>query len=389
MGQVVVAACGRFHLFDQARELYKRNLLKSLITDYPPWYPDRYGVPPEKVKSFLLNGIIKYGLASSFIPSELTKLSSKFVHDAFSKRLARNIPAGTKILIGLSSFTLDALIVCRDCGIRSIIDHGSLHQQVERDILLEAGRRWGLKKFGELPPNWIIEKQAQEYEEADNILVLSKAAFNSMESMGIPTSKLKINPCGVNTSHFTPGVKSDRVFRVLQVAAISLRKGTLDLLEAFKLARMPNSELCFVGSHSHEIGLNDIIGSYRFLNPKFCNPVPQQKLLSHYQNSSVFVLASLADGFGMVVPQAMACGLPVIVTNNVGAADLVNDGVNGFVVPAGRPDVISDRLRLLNQSPDLLASMGLAASKTILDGYSWSHYGERLSKHLTSLGYRG
>jgi glycosyltransferase involved in cell wall biosynthesis len=114
----------------------------------------------------------------------------------------------------------------------------------------------------------------------------------------------------------------------------------------------------------------------------FHPPVSQAKLRDFYNQCSVFVLASVADGFGMVVAQAMACGLPVIVTENVGAKDLIVDGVNGFIVPIGAPEIIAERLRQLQEDPDLRVRMGLAAKMTVESGYTWTDYGNRLASFL-------
>ncbi|MDE0821943.1 MAG: glycosyltransferase, partial [Opitutales bacterium] len=84
-----------------------------------------------------------------------------------------------------------------------------------------------------------------------------------------------------------------------------------------------------------------------------------------YAKSSVLVHPSLADGFGYVVQEAMACGLPVIVTDATGAADLVTDGRNGFVVPAGDAQSIADRLAHLIQCPSLLPTLGRCALDTV------------------------
>ena len=76
--------------------------------------------------------------------------------------------------------------------------------------------------------------------------------------------------------------------------------------------------------------------------------MPQEELAALYNTASVFVLPSLQDGFGMVVYEAAACGLPVIVTENVGAA--IRDGQDGFVVPIRdpeRPSLLLTEFRLL------------------------------------------
>jgi len=80
-----------------------------------------------------------------------------------------------------------------------------------------------------------------------------------------------------------------------------------------------------------------------------------------YSKSSVVVHPSLSEGFGYVVAEALASGVPVIVTRNTGAADLVVDGMNGYVVAPRDAEAIRDRLAHLAAHPALLRSMGQAA----------------------------
>ena len=89
--------------------------------------------------------------------------------------------------------------------------------------------------------------------------------------------------------------------------------------------------------------------------------------------ADVLVLPSFSEGFGLVVTEALACGLPVIVTPNVGASDLVSDGSEGFVVPVCSSEAIADRLQTLHRDRDLLAQMSenaqAAAAKRPWDVY--------------------
>jgi glycosyltransferase involved in cell wall biosynthesis len=380
--QVVTAACGRFHMFDQARELAAHGLLHTLFTDYPKSHPVRFGVPAERIETFLANGVVKQAMMRMPLANRLLPLTMRAIHAAFSKRMAARLPHDAKFFIGLSSFSLEALQLCRERGIPCAVDHGSLHQQTERSLVLEDARRWNVRPPMDLSPQWLIEKQQAEYDAANHIMVLSRAAERSMTEQGVPAGKLFCNPCGVDLGTFYPGSKSDDTFRVLQVGGISLRKGVLDLLEAFKLASLPNAELCFVGGGRFTSGLQGALERYQTLNVRFHEPVPQAHLRQAYQRSSVFVLASVADGFGMVVPQAMACGLPVIVTENVGASDLVEDGVNGFVVPIRSPGLIAQRLQQLHDDPDLARRMGQAAVRSVSAGFTWKDYGQRLADLL-------
>lgn len=380
--RVVTAACGRFHMFDQARELAAQGLLHTLFTDYPRSHPGRFGVPTDRVASFLANGLVKQGLMRLPLAHRLLPLMLPSIHSAFSRRMARRLPRDAGFFIGLSSFCLEALRVCRERGILCAVDHGSLHQRTERALVLEEARRWGVAAPADLSPQWLIDMQAAEFEVADHVFVLSRAAQRSMVEQGVPADKLVRNPCGVSLDTFFPGDKQDATFRVIQVGALSIRKGVGDLLEAFQRARLPQAELCFVGGGRAASGLDGVFERYRGLNVRLYEPVPQVQLRQHYLRCSVFVLASVADGFGMVVAQAMACGLPVIVTENVGASDLVEDGVNGFVVPIRSPELIAQRLQQLHDDPALVRRMGQAAALSVSAGYTWRDYGQRLTNFL-------
>ena len=81
----------------------------------------------------------------------------------------------------------------------------------------------------------------------------------------------------------------------------------------------------------------------------------------------------------------MACGLPVIVTENVGAADIVGDGVNGFVIPIRDVEALKERLLCLYEDAERRQHMGQAASDTVARGYTWDDYGDRLSRNLMEL----
>jgi glycosyltransferase involved in cell wall biosynthesis len=84
-----------------------------------------------------------------------------------------------------------------------------------------------------------------------------------------------------------------------------------------------------------------------------------------YGGMSVLVHPSLADGYAYVVAEAMACGVPVIVTSNTGASDLVVDGENGFIVAPGDAAAITDRLQLLARDRERVRRMGTAARAAV------------------------
>jgi glycosyltransferase involved in cell wall biosynthesis len=289
------------------------------------------------------------------------------------------------VFIGLSSFCLQAVERAKSRGILTVVDHGSLHQRIERRLLEEEGRLHGLPVGTELAPEWLIEKENREFDMADRIMVLSQAAKHSFVEQGVAVEKIFVNPCGVELSRFSPPEQAeDGVFRVIYCGNLSLRKGVHYLLQAFSESRLSNAELWLIGS-APESSFSRLIAKYRSDKVRFLGTFSQNELRQIYAKGSVFVLPSLADGFGMVVPQAMACGLPVIVTENVGAADIVTDGVEGYVVPNRHVAALKDKMRFLYENPAARERMSVAAVAKAGRHLSWDAYGDRLVSWLHGL----
>jgi glycosyltransferase involved in cell wall biosynthesis len=99
-----------------------------------------------------------------------------------------------------------------------------------------------------------------------------------------------------------------------------------------------------------------------------------------YRDAHVLVLPSIQDGYGLVVPQAMACGLPCIVSANTGTADLVRHGVDGFVVPIRSSDSILAHLEELYEDRARRAELGRNARTRVESGHGWSDYGRRAAE---------
>lgn len=384
--KVTTSCSGRFHIFDQARELDRYGVLHRLINDYPKWVTRRWGIPDDKTVSLLTNGLLGRlaRVTSRCLSARQQSILVRRHHDWFSRRIARHLPPDSDIFIGLSSFCLEALRHARREGMMAIVDHGSLHMKTERRLLIEECERWGFPLAQELPPDWLVDKEDSEFREADDIFVLSQAAKRSIVENGVQGEKIFINPCGVDLSIFHKGEKRDRVFRVIQCGGIHPRKGVHYLVRAFTELKLPNSELWFVGGGIEHSVLRPFIERYRADNIRFLGAVPQVELPEIYGQGSIFVLASLADGFGMVVPQAMACGLPVIVTENVGAADIVQDGRTGYVVPIRDVESLKQKLLLLYEDQSWLECMGEMAHAQAHECLGWDAYGKRQVDYLRS-----
>ena len=181
---------------------------------------------------------------------------------------------------------------------------------------------------------------------------------------------------GVETIETAPNAVDARVFeraavdRSARATCTFLYAGRLDpekgldvLLEAF---RESPGELVLVGSGSDESRLRGLAGD----RVRFEPPRDRDGLLELYAAADVFVLPSRSEPWGMVLNEAAAAGLPLVATDESGAAhDLVEEGANGFRVPAGDVEALRDRLRQLAGDPELRARAG-ARSRELAARYT-------------------
>jgi glycosyltransferase involved in cell wall biosynthesis len=150
-------------------------------------------------------------------------------------------------------------------------------------------------------------------------------------------------------SEATRNSQPDRV-RMLYCGQLIARKGVIPLMEAFsKVAReIPNLELTLVGEGELKADLQRSLGDDIRDRIDFAGFHPVKELPAFFAAADIFVLPSLHDGWGVVVNQALAAGLPIIVSDAVGAAaDLVTGGWNGEVASAGNVAVLEQAFHKL------------------------------------------
>src|SRR5258708_18414052 len=159
--RVVTSCFGPFHIFDQAAQLHRYGRLHRLITGAPFALARKWGIPSAKVESLLANFAMGYAhhRIAGALSAKLNSRLRKFADNAFSIRLAKHIPEGTDVFIGLSSFCYEAILEGKRHGIRAIVDHGSLHEAAERTILLNESEKFGFGLSGNSAQGWLIEKE--------------------------------------------------------------------------------------------------------------------------------------------------------------------------------------------------------------------------------------
>ncbi len=372
--KLTISVGGRFHAFYLTQQLLKRGYLEKLITSYPKFEVVKYDIPRDKIESILIKEILQRGWSK--LPSFVKNLyNPQYLINAIFDRLASRKVTKSDIFVGWASKSLYSLRRARELGAIIVVEHGSAHIEYQAAILEEEYKKFGLKAETAHPKT--IEKVLKEFKEADYISIPSLFVKRTFLEKGIPESKLIHVPYGVDLSSFKQIPKKDNVFRVVFAGGMTLQKGVHYLLQAFAELNLPNSELILLGGLTDEMKpfFKKYQGHYNYLGH-----VPQGDLHKYYSRGSVFVLPSIQDGFGMVIIQAMACGLPVIATTNTGGPDIIEEGESGFVIPIRDTEALKEKLTCLYENPDIYRQMGQSAKKRVSSGFTWDDYGEKIIK---------
>jgi glycosyltransferase involved in cell wall biosynthesis len=210
------------------------------------------------------------------------------------------------------------------------------------------------------------------------VLAGSRFVKETLLAEGISDEKVHVVNYGVDVEQFRPRPEGarDGKFVLLFAGAIMQRKGISYLLEARSRLSLRDLELVLCGGIAGSgNGLKPYAGTFRHIGH-----TPHATMPAIYQQADVFVLPSLVEGLSLVLLEALASGLPVITTPNSGAMGLIEDGVQGFIVPIRDPDAIAERIAFLHGNPDRCREMGKAARRLALK-HSWKRYGQELN-HL-------
>lgn len=375
--EVIVLTGGKFHAFHLAEQLQKRSFLKKIITGYPNFFLKGEGVDQDKITSIPLPQLMYF--AGRKVSLIYKHIPLSYWTSAWFDRLAQRKIEDCDIFVGWSSFSLKSIRKAKSRGATTIIDHGSSHILYQKEILKEEYRRYGLRASP--VDQGIVERELKEYDEADYISIASEFQRQSFLSKGVEEEKLIKVPYGVDVKKFKPSPKNDDVFRVISVGATTLRKGVHYLLEAWSQLDLKQSELLLRGGVPENIRW--LIEKYRRkCDFKIVSYI--KEISNFYHKGSVFVLPSIEDGWGLVVGEAMASGLPVIISDNTGAKDIVDNGKEGFVIPVRDVQTLKEKIEYLYHNPEERKRMGKAARQRAME-FTWDKYGEKIVKAYQNL----
>lgn len=380
--RVVVSTISKFYTFHLARQLEQRSLLARLFTGRMRLRLRGESLPADKVSTFpycqaVFEALARTPLAGTAIASGL----SIVCHRTFDDFTARNLPE-CDVFHALSYSGLRTGRLAQSRGARWVCDSPTGHPRVQQYLLRDEFQRLGLRHRRD--DERLLEYADSSFEDADVTTVLSTFALRTFVHAGVPPAKLRLIPLGADPRRFRAVPRRpDGVFRVLFVGQLSARKGVHDLIDAFRLARLPASRLVLVGPPARETSL--ILAKANGLDVEVIPPLPQPRLAELYAAADVTVLPSIEDGFGMVITEALACGCPVIASDHTGGPDILHEGVEGFIVPARAPAKIAEKLAWMADHPVERAAMREHARALVDAMGGWHEYGDRTVAMLRDL----
>jgi glycosyltransferase involved in cell wall biosynthesis len=266
-------------------------------------------------------------------------------------------------------------------GIKVICDMREEHPSFQQRILTEEAEYLGIPF--KVPGETFRHRVLEEIDLADHIFCPSQYAKRTFVDQGVSPDKIVVCPYGVDLDAFDASARTlgGKTFRILFLGQVCMRKGLHYLLEAVKQAALPEVRLILAGPV--DPAFRSVLDRYRGLYEEV-GPIPHSQVPQRYLDADLFVMPSLADSFGLVVSEAMSTGLPVIVSENTGMADLITDGHDGFVVPIRNSAALAQKITFLYEHRDVCSTMGAAAMATAR-ALDWNHYQDVCADFYRSL----
>ena len=400
--KVLLAHPGTQYSFQLAKQLYKRDMLYEFHTGLAfgkdSWVYKLLSKLPSSLYHKISNRFI------DDLPDRIIKryplieinalLRLKLNHEEenvlyrrnrhFQNSMPDHAITGADAVIGFDTSSWILAERCRKLSKKFFLDVSIAHpvskDKVYRHII-KLYPKWQFSVRHKEHKHIAVEEA--EMELASHIVVASSFTLNTYVEHGVPVEKISINPYGVDTHFFKPLQKEKSEgspVRFVFVGLVDARKGIPFLLESWNKITTTGIELTLIGPITS--------GIENFININYPSVIIKGKLSFNelkgiLPNYDVMIFPSFFEGFGLVIPEAMASGLPVITTSATCGPDIIEQGKEGFVIEPGDMEQIKTAIEFFIKEPGSLTKMGsLARAKA--EKFSWDAYGDQWNKILNS-----
>jgi starch synthase len=346
--------------------------------------------PEHQIKTAPWREVVRLGMRAAPMAGILCSGERPFsiigIYRHFDRHVARRVAELLPNMVyAYEGGALQTFRAARKHGITTIYEQPSGYWHWESKFFGEEAER--NPEFASLlpalkEPSGHLEWKEEELRLTDYVFVPSDHVRQTLREV-VAEEKIRVIGYGAPPVREVKQVSLDpkRPLKVIFAGSLVQRKGIGYLLDAIKMLGS-QVELMLVGRRiAPHARVDEACNRYQWIET-----LSHAQMLEMMQKSDVLVLPSLTDAFGLVVTEALACGLPVIVTPNTGASEIIQDGREGFVVPICRADAIAERLETLHRDRDLLANMSRQAQATAAKN-SWDNYRANWARILSSLAW--
>jgi len=228
-----------------------------------------------------------------------------------------------------------------------------------------------------------LELEAEVARSVDRVIATCTDEVFELRRLGVERERITVVPCGVDLARFIPEgpveARPGGRHRIVAVGRLVERKGFGNVLEALRY--LPDSELVLAGGPerdaldgdeqaqrlcalARELGVADRV--------ELRGRVARENLPALLRSADVVVCAPWYEPFGIVPLEAMACGIPVVVSAVGGLVDTVVNGVTGIHVAPRRPEELAEALRALLDDPEHRRRRGVAGARRARERYGWN-----------------
>lgn len=212
---------------------------------------------------------------------------------------------------------------------------------------------WILRKCVE----WVINNTDVIVAESNNIKDYTYQFYNCKKEIDmIPMPYNIVNVPPKNRSELD---LKENVRYMITVGRLVKRKGYDSLLKSFEKVKNMSTELIIIGDGPEKDSLMKLSEYLKISDRvRFLGSIGEEEKFQYLNNSDIYVLSSVHEGFGIVLQEAMQAGLAIVSTNNGGQVDFIKEGVNGYLVPVGDMDAMSKKMNYLSNNPDEIKRIG-------------------------------
>ncbi len=414
--KVIVAHPGKQHSFRLASALKKNGMLCRYVTTV---YDKDSSFVMKFVKKFLnkdnlsransrknpdllddevtqfceLSGLIEIFLARYDKSKKLYNMWHSFTSDRFGKKvaaLAMREKVDAVIMYDTNSLSCFKKLKTEAPEIVRILDSSAANRLFMKEIYqqdMENCPEFSEKLKSEVSYLWVsryFQRNVQEVGNVEFFLAPSQFVKRSFLFSGVKEEHIKVCPYG---SNFEPVMHTDEKIQspsgcleVVYVGNVTEMKGIYYLLEA--VTNIPNDlvHLTVVGAYDNSMHVFD-----KYLGQvTFTGRIPHEEVKKVLSESDVFVFPSLGEGLSLSVLEALACGLPCVVTEHSGANDAIEDYGNGFVIPIQSITAIKEGLMWFVENRELIPKMKQRAAETANE-YTWKAYERQVISSITEI----